>query len=164
MAAARRIVVLDAGPLSLVTHPKGGPDAEAAKEWLRGLREAGVDVRVPEIADYELRRELVRAGKARSVERLNRLAETPAYLPLTTEAMRMAAEYWARVRLAGQPTAPAEALDGDAILAAQAALLDRKDEGAAGVVVIATTNVGHLSRFPVAAEEWSAIVPAEEGS
>ena len=156
--------MLDAGPLSLVTHPKGGPDAEAAKEWLRGLREAGVDVRVPEIADYELRRELVRAGKARSVERLNRLAKTPAYLPLTTEAMRLAAEYWARGRLSGQPTAPAEALDGDAILAAQAALLDRGDEGAAGVVVIATTNVGHLSRFPVAAEEWSAIVAAEEGS
>ncbi len=162
--AAARIVVLDAGPLSLVTHPKGGPDAEAAKEWLRSLREAGVDVRVPEIADYELRRELTRAGKTRSIGRLDRLAETPAYLPLTTEAMRLAAEYWAQVRRAGLPTAPAEALDGDAILAAQAALLDRGDEGAAGVVVIATTSVGHLSRFPVAAEEWSAIVPAEEGS
>ena len=117
-------------------------------------------VRVPEIADYELRRELTRAGKTRSIGRLDRLAKTPAYLPLTTEAMRLAAEYWARVRLAGLPTAPAEALDGDAILAAQAALLDRGDEGAAGVV-IATTNVGHLSRFPVAAEEWSAIVPTE---
>ena len=29
--------MLDAGPLSLVTHPKGGPNAEAAKECAGNL-------------------------------------------------------------------------------------------------------------------------------
>lgn len=77
--AAARIVVLAAGVLSLVTHPRGGDDARAAEGWLRGLRKAGMAVKVPEIADYEVRRELTRAGKTRSVERLDRLAETPEY-------------------------------------------------------------------------------------
>ena len=156
--------MLDAGPLGLVTHPKGGADARAAEEWLRGLRKAGVAVKIPEIADYELRRELTRAGKTKSVGRLDRLAETPDYVPLTTEAMRLAAEYWALVRQRGTPTAHPEALDGDAILAAQAFLVGRDAGTDPEGVVIATTNVGHLSRFPVAAEQWGDILPAEEAS
>lgn len=154
--------MLDAGVLSLVTHPRGGADARAAAGWLRGLREAGVAVKVPEIADYEVRRELTRAGKTRSVERLDRLAETPEYVPLTTEAMRLAAEYWALVRQRGVPTAHPEALDGDAILAAQAFLVGRDAGTGAGGVVIATENVGHLSRFPVPAEHLRDIRPTEE--
>ena len=42
------------------------------------------------------------------------------YLPLTTEAMRLAAEIWAQSRIDGQPGAPEENLDIDVILAAQA--------------------------------------------
>ena len=146
--------MLDEGPLSLVTHPKGGADAAEAKEWMRRLRAAGVAVRVPEIADYELRRELLRAGKPRSVERLDRFGEEAGFLPITTEAMRLAAEIWAEARNQGQPTAPDPALDGDVILAAQARLAGK---GA----VVATTNPDHLSRF-VPAELWSGIVPCEE--
>jgi len=63
------------------------------------------------------------------------------YLPLTTAAMRQAAVFWAQARQRGQPTADDKALDGDVILAAQAVTLG------AAEVVIATTNVGHLSRF-----------------
>lgn len=50
-----RMVLLDAGSLGLVTHPRGGEDAEAAKGWLGSLLAAGVPLRVPEIADYEVR-------------------------------------------------------------------------------------------------------------
>lgn len=145
--------MLDEGPLSLVTHPRGGDDAEAAKEWLKGLREAGVGVKVPEIADYELRRELLRAGKTESIERIDLFIEAADFVPITTEAMRLAAELWAEARNQGQPTAPDPALDGDVILAAQTKLAG---EGA----VVATTNPDHLSRF-VAAAHWSEIVPAE---
>lgn len=102
---------------------------------------------VPEIADYEVRRELVRARKDRGIARLDAIIEQVEYLPLNTSAMRQAAMFWAEARQQGRPTAADPALDGDVILAAQAATLGR-----AGVIV-ATTNVRHLSRF-VPAELW----------
>lgn len=147
-----RIVLLDAGPLSWVTHPRPRRAREAAL-WLRSLLDAGVLVRVPEIADYEVRRELLRAGKTESVARLDRLAEEIGYLPLTTEAMRLAARFWADTRNQGQPTAPDESIDADVILAAQAKLAE--DEGA-NTVEVATTNPRHLSRF-VDARTWQEV-------
>src|SRR5262245_30495174 len=59
------------------------------------------------------------------------------YLPLTADALRRAAEFWALARQGGYPTAPDPALDADVIFAAQAATL-----GAPAVV--ATGNVAHL--------------------
>lgn len=142
-ASPARIVVLDAGPLGLVSHPRGGDEAAEAKAWLRELLEAGTDVRIPEIADYEQRRELLRAGRKRSVERLEGLEQHMGYLPLTTPAMHRAADLWAELRNAGLPAAPPEALDADMILAAQAlTIAERESTG----VVVATTNPGHLSR------------------
>ncbi len=105
----------------------------------------GTRVIVPEIADYEVRRELLRANKASGLARLDALARLLEYLPLTTAAMRQAAVFWAQARQQGRPTADDKALDGDMILAAQAVTLGVAD------VVIATTNVGHLSRFASAA-------------
>lgn len=87
-----RIVLLDAGPLGLVTHPRIEQNREAAL-WLRSLLSADVPVLVPEISDYEVRRELLRAGKSRGLSRLDQLAEDLGYLPITTEAMRLAAGY-----------------------------------------------------------------------
>ena len=104
-----------------------------------------MSVLIPEIADYEVRRELLRANKARGLARLDALAGLLEYLPLTTAAMRQAAVFWAQARQQGRPTADDKALDGDVILAAQAMTLGAAD------VVIATTNVGHLSRFAPAA-------------
>ncbi|MEG4105253.1 hypothetical protein [Microcoleus sp. S13_C5] len=52
----------------------------------------------------------------------------------------------------GRPSAEANALDGEVILAAQAIL--EASEG--NQVVIAITNVGHLSQF-VDAREWRLI-------
>ncbi len=66
--------------------------------------------------------------------------------------MLLAAKLWAEARQTGQPTADAKALDGDVILSAQARLLcDETTE-----VIIATTNVGHLSRF-IPALDWQSI-------
>ncbi len=112
-------------------------------------------VRVPEIADYEVRRELLRVGKAESVARLDRLAEEVGYLPLTTEVMRLAARFWADTRNQGQPTAPDASVDADVILAAQAILAE--DKGA-NTVEVATTNPRHLSRF-ADARTWQEITP-----
>lgn len=57
------LVFLDAGPLGMVTNPKDTPICEEARSWLAGLEARGFSAVVPEIADYEVRRELLRAGK-----------------------------------------------------------------------------------------------------
>ena len=103
----------------------------------------GSAVAIPEVADYEVRRELLRAGKVKGLATLDVLKASLVYLPITTETMLRAAEFWARARQQGRPTAPDAALDCDVILAAQAVLLSAAGDD----VVIATTNVGHLSLF-----------------
>jgi predicted nucleic acid-binding protein len=72
--------------------------------------------------------------------------ETFAFLKeaLDREAMLKAADLWAQARKNGLPTADPKALDGDAILAAQALEVNG---------IVATDNVGHLARF-VTARTW----------
>jgi predicted nucleic acid-binding protein len=147
-----RAIVLDAGPLGLVTNPNLSPQSLACAQWLQSLVTSGVQVVLPEIADYEVRRELRRAKKQKGIERLDALARLLQYLPLSTAAMRQAADLWARARQEGYPTAGDKALDGDVILAGQAFTLEAPD------VWIATTNVGHLSRF-ARADLWQNIQP-----
>src|SRR6266849_6101063 len=113
-------VLLDSAPLGLLTAPPRRADAQACSRWLAGLIAAGVRIIVPEIADYELRRELLRARKMASVRRLDALAQATEYLPITTAAMRRAAELWAQARQQGQPTAgdnTINTIDADMILA-----------------------------------------------
>ena len=75
---------------------------------------------------------------ASSIKRLDELKDQLLYMPLTTRAMIRAAEFWATARRQGRPRGALDALDGDAILAAQA------HEAAA---VIATENPAHFSWF-----------------
>ncbi len=147
------VVFLDAGPLAMVTHRGGVDEADACKSWLSTLLAQENRIVVPEIADYETRRELLRAGKIHSVARLDALEATLEYLPLTTEAMRRAALFWAQLRQQGRPTADPKALDADVILAAQALTMGLRRSAE---VVVATTNVGHLSRL-VSAALWQDI-------
>jgi hypothetical protein len=98
-----RTVVLDSAPLGLLTAPPQKVDAQACSQWIAGLMAAGVRIVVPEIADYELRRELLRARKMASVRRLDALVAATEYLPITTAAMRQATALWARARQKGNP-------------------------------------------------------------
>ncbi len=50
------VVLLDAGPLGMVSHPRASVDIV---EWLARLVASGMQVLIPEVADYELRRELL---------------------------------------------------------------------------------------------------------
>lgn len=77
----------------MVTHPGGSFETLDCERWLESLELRGADVVVPEIADYEVRRELTRAGKTRSIARLNGLKDLLRYLPITTPAMLQAADY-----------------------------------------------------------------------
>ena len=139
--------MLDTGPLGLVTNPQLSPESTACAQWLQSHILAGSRVIIPEIADYELRRELLRANKMKGIARLDSLEQCLEYLPITTLAMRHAARFWAQARQQGQPTAGDTTIDGDTILVAQAVSLTLPK------LVIATTNVGHLTRF-VEADLW----------
>lgn len=151
-----RMIVLDAGPLGMVTQRRGVKVADRCRQWMENRLLGGDCFLVPEIADYEVRRELLRAGKSAGLARLDEFiaAESGRYLPITTQCMRLAAQYWCDARRLGQPTAPDAALDCDCILAAQAATL----QGISTPVIVATTNVGHLNRF-VAAALWDKMEP-----
>ena len=149
-----RAVVLDSEPLGLLTHPVRTARILACDQWVTDLLAAGVRVVVPEIIDYELRRELLRANKSASIALLDAFNQAVGdrYLPLTTECLRSAASLWSRVRQQGIPTTDPKALDIDVILAAQALSLNMP----LIEFVVATSNANHLSRF-VIADTWQNI-------
>jgi predicted nucleic acid-binding protein len=147
------LVVLDTGALGMVTHPRASGENLDCNNWLRKILRDGHSVAVPEICDYELRRELLRADKHEGLERLNALVDALLYVPLSTAMMRLAAGLWASARKEGRPTASMEALDADVILAAPVLSLDSGERPA----VVATTNVGHLARF-IDARTWREIM------
>ena len=150
-----KAVILDSGPLSLVCN-KSNLNIEAieCQIWIDHLLENKWLIILPEIADYETRRELIRAGKVNSVKELDRLKARLKYLPLSTDHMLHAATLWAQVRNQGLPTADRNALDGDVILGAQALSI----EPLFNSVIVATTNTVHISRFCKAAD-WRDIKP-----
>jgi hypothetical protein len=152
------LVFLGAGPLGMATNPNASPDNMRCLSWLQSLAAAGIGIVVPEIADYEVRRELLRIARVTGLRRLDALKSVRyvRYLPLTTEAMLRAAELWARARRQGTPTADPKALDCDVILAAQAQLAE--EEGAS--VTIATSNPSHLGLFVRAADWYNVLPPA----
>jgi predicted nucleic acid-binding protein len=144
-------VLLDTGPLGRVSNPKVTPINRQCHEWLMSMVRAGHVVLVPEIADYEVRRELLRLDKRPGLARLDEVKATLGYLPLTTPIMLRAAPLWAQARRWGVPTADPHGLDCDAILAAQALEVD---------ATVATENAGHLGRF-VDARHWRDIRVSE---
>jgi predicted nucleic acid-binding protein len=145
-------VLLDSPILGLATNPKEAPEPLACRAWVVALVRAHHRVIVPEIADYEVRRELILGGKVEGLRRLDVAIAALRYLPITTAIMRRAAALWADSRKRGRPGADAAALDGDVIIAAQAQLLGLTGES----VVVATTNVRHFELF-VNARPWQEI-------
>ena len=130
----------------MLAHPRPQP---AIVAWLAGVRRQGMLVRISEIADYEVRRELLRANLTRGVQRLDDLGAAPGTLPVTRQVLLRAADLWAQARRRGRPTAADAALDVDIIIAAQA----QEAEAGGASVIVATTNVAHLGRF-VDARLW----------
>jgi predicted nucleic acid-binding protein len=147
-----QIVLLDSTPVGLITNPKATPLAVECQQWLESLLDRGYSVVLPEIIDYEVRRELLRVNRVNSIRRLDLLKSEIIYLPITTEVMLKAAQMWAQVRQQGKPTADNKALDGDVILAAQAILIGSDEHRS----IVATSNPKHLSLF-VDARDWQDI-------
>lgn len=144
------LITLDSNVLGVITNPRLSPDAYACNEWLEGLVATGRVVALPEIADYEVRRELIRANKLRGLQKLDSLKLSLLYVPINTEMMLLAARLWAQLRRTGRATADIHAIDADVILAAQSLVVAEKLHLK---LTIATTNVRHLGRL-APARDW----------
>ncbi len=136
------IYLLDSGPLGLLAHNRLA-NRMAIEAWLTAEVAAGATVYLSEVADFEVRRELVRLIQAGQLpaSRLVRLDQLPTlfcYLPVSTAMWRRAAELCADARAQGLPTASPDSLDADTLVAAQAI------ETQATVV---TTNAAHIGRW-----------------
>ena len=156
------LVILDAGVLGLAANPKAGSEADRCRDRLAELVAVGLEILMPEIADYEVRRDLVLKALPKTRPAiLKRLATLPSrptpslcrldllrgsfgFLPISTVAMLRAAEYWALLRRTDRATAGPWDLDADCILAGQAMSAGNLGDR----LTIATTNNRHLVRFP----------------
>ena len=158
------MIFLDSGPLGLVTHPKANAESTNCIAWLLGLLEKeGVKVCIPEICDYEIRRDYVRrvekntdpqdAVRAKkALENLDQLKTVISYVQINTPMMNRSAQLWASARNNGISTADDKSLDCDVILAAQALVSTPATDN----LIIATSNVRHLARF-AKAQKWEDI-------
>lgn len=144
------LIALDSNVVGIVTSPKFSLENDACTEWVKTQLALGNIVAVPEIADYEVRRELIRSNKLRGLRKLDSLKQSLLYVPINSDMMLRAARLWAQLRRLGRATADVHSIDADVILAAQALVVaERLDLD----LTIATTNVRHLARLaPV--KDW----------
>ena len=59
-------IALDSSPLGLLSNPTATADVLAISKWSRDCIAARHRLYVPKVIDYELRRELLRAGKTKA--------------------------------------------------------------------------------------------------
>ena len=77
-------ILLDSGPLGKLCNPLPRADILA---WQRSLSAAGWTLIVPEITDFEVRRNLILERKIESIACLNHLKGLLVYQPITTTTM-----------------------------------------------------------------------------
>lgn len=167
-----RLIVLDSAPLGLASMPRPrripepDRDPDRCRAWLAALRQNGDRILIPAVADYEVRRELIRVGirdgridatrlhrdghdptlsqASASIARLEALRAVGEFIPLDAEAdLLRAAELWAMLRSLGLATSADKALDADSLIVAQATRV-----AAGRPLIMATSDVGDMGRFP----------------
>ena len=146
--ASPNVYLLDTGPLGLLAHDRPAQRLPI-QQWLTQKMSIGATIYLSEVADYELRREVIRliaAGQlpASRLTRLDQLGTLFTWLSVSTAMWKRAAQLWADSRRHGKPTADATALDADVLIAAQAL------EQQATVVTCNPTHLQHL----VAIRSW----------
>jgi predicted nucleic acid-binding protein len=161
------LIALDTGPLGDLINPNNTGDAVAIRTWMASHLAKGDKYLLPELADYEVRRNetlevlicpIGPSQSAAAIYMLDQLKATITYLPLNTEAMLAAANLWAEHRKGTRKGDPARShrLDGDVILTAQCMVRSAGIEQ----IVIATMNLRDFLHIPtptVTAEEWHKI-------
>jgi predicted nucleic acid-binding protein len=137
-------VLLDTGVVGQICHPR---KHQEARRWFAAAVSQH-EFLISEVADYELRRELIRIRATRSLARLDELSRELRYVPVTTATWRSAANLWAWLRRTGKGTASEHGLDGDVLIAAQAIAED---------AAVVTTNPRHFEPL-VKALQWEELV------
>ena len=148
------IVFLDSGVLHTLISNSKVKEVIDCQNWFYYLLSRSALIVTSAICNYEVKRELVRRNNVEEINNLNQLKKLIDCLPVNEPTLDLAAELWAEARNQGIPTADNLSLDADVIICAQYKLLTRKYPGR--YVVIATTNVKHLSRF-AEVQEWQNI-------
>jgi len=123
-----QILLLDNNVLSKILRPEIDDNKPVVSAISHLQEDHRIRIYVPEIIDYELRRKLLHIGyRQRQTRKWAREAlvgldewVSTGYIPLTTKALRLAADLWAQTRANGQSRGPEDDLDVDVILAAQA--------------------------------------------
>ncbi len=69
-------IILDSGPLGLSVHQSASLQRDACRDWIVAHSKAGDEFFVPEIVEYELRRELLRLNHAKALDSLELFIET----------------------------------------------------------------------------------------
>ena len=149
-------IILDSGILGFASHPQLHKKYSDFFAWIQSNIAYKNDLVIPEVADYEVRRSLIKIG-SRSISILDDLQsyEGFEYLPINTRAMRIAAESWATARKQGKQGTGNSRLDADMVLVGQTlefseAIKVEED------VVLATTNIKDLEDF-CNAKKWEEI-------
>lgn len=142
-------LIIDTSVLGKLCNPNSAQSlAESMGRLLR--YESDLELLVPQVVDYELRRKLLQLARfdsdqrkqnlaARSLDRLDQVGKG-RMRQMTQEVMLRAALKWAELRNAGTPTAHEHSLDIDVIIACHA-LIEKAE--------VITTNTRHFERLGV---------------
>ena len=147
------IVFLDTNILGLICNKNiSFEECQQCKKWFDTLFIRGVRLVTSDLCHYEVMRGLIsssiRSGKEAPGLKSLEILKTEGFLeflPVATEAFGLAADFWARASTSGQTTRDEKDIDIDIIISAQYQLL--KDEFPGQQVIVATTNLKHLSLF-----------------
>lgn len=143
------IVFIDSGVLGILANPNKFGEANDCEQWLYSLLSYGIYVCSSELCDFEVRRSLILEAQKKphlnSIQNLDELRDIISFLPVTSNLLTKAASLWESARSQGIPTADDKSLDVDIIICTQWQMIQEEFPGR--YVVIATTNVKHLSRF-----------------
>lgn len=149
------IVFIDTGVLGAISSPDKTGYVNECQEWFYGLFARGVFLISSDLCDYEVRRGLIldqmRTSKGEGLANLDEVKNLIYFLSMTKLVMFRASQLWAISRRQGMPTADEKNIDADVIISAQCQLFQEENLGQN--LVVATTNVKHLSRF-ISAQEW----------
>jgi hypothetical protein len=156
------IVFLDSNILGLISNTNSSFDeCQQCEKWFNTLSIRGARFFTSDICDYEVRRGLIssfiRSGKpSPGIAMLDslRMDGFLEFLSISTEVLDLAANLWARASNEGLTTRDDKNIDVDIIISAQYRILEAEYPGQR--VVVATTNLKHLSRFCDAAQ-WQDI-------
>jgi toxin FitB len=134
------LIILDSAPLGFFCNPKNRDNYKKLSNFVKSLN---FSIGVPEIIDYELRRNLELENLQKSISLLSQFQQRRQLISLESEDLIRAAELWAWCRKQGSTTTENKGIDIDVILVSQA--LSRKDFF--NKVVILTIDTGDLSVF-----------------